>query len=39
MKEGIRVYGKKHERKYIGRLGRKSVKTWLRGHKTDLIDD
>lgn len=26
MKEGIRIYGKKHERKWYGRKGRKALR-------------
>ena len=32
MKDGKRAYGKKHERKAIGREGRKSFRQWLRAN-------
>jgi len=33
MKEGVRTYGKKHERKRFGRLGRKRVRQQMREGK------
>lgn len=39
MKEGRRCYGKKHERKEMGRWGRKGYKAWLRANHWRLRDE